>query len=1055
MKKIYILIILLIPLIFLSIFLAKEAKAGAGHNVSGWAWSENIGWISFNCNSLVDTNGDGICDEALKVCDGGTNKNKLCNPGNPEAVTCPGANCVDACSVVNYGVNINPSTGVFSGSENYAWSENIGWIAFADYNGDGVVNSSDNICPSGTCQAKLDFLTKQVSGWAKVLSHDGINWPTWIRLRGQTTETPPTDYGVWWDPPDNQELKGWAWGDVGVGWMSFNCENCEGTTCGTYPTCDNPAHPDYKVIVALDTIPPRVGAISPNVARVNVSTNFSAGVSDNVEVTNCWLYVDGANKGEMTLSLSPCPSCTATKSHTFTSTGDYSLYAFCKDEAGNYTGGPAVTVTVTEFGPLICNVSVQNTAVVNQLILINVSGSQGGISGVRFSSDNILNGTSDGNWDPSPPNYYDWNVSSGNWSTTTKTMKWSFANPDNYEVWTEIKDGAGNTRSCYDTILIMECRPGQTKTCPSPQGCTHTITCQLIDGTWKWPSCPTDICTANTQDSILCPCPGIDGCVGNDYYDYPPYGDCNNYCSCNVGTASGQPCAPTIYTNDSRCVGVDQCNSNADCDDGNPCTQNICNNPEATDSFCSYPNLAAGTNCGICKKCDGYGNCINQSPGYNDCGLGCQGCIYGFCQDYSQACAGSEASCECRSDSCIDCSTYYDGDCGYQGICHCGQAEKPVWSCVAGKCECSCEFDLSCTWTPVEPPEVIIYPPSQEVEPGRWSEFYEITIINPSGETVIYTITGSVPPDWDYQLDTASSISVTIGPGQSETVTFKVKPLEEYSSGEYDISVTAQNEESGTGWAKAVIPNQPPYKPTPSAEYPGGVSWDHCSVQALSIPIFHWIYSDPENDLHPGTDLQSAYEIRIDDEQIFFDGDELIGFGGASPSFTPSTSDWRDWEKRDWNKNYWWIIKVKDSNGNWSDWSDPTDPIHPSLFTTPLHAGPWPDFTPSKERVSQKESVTFIDNSQCYLSGDTAVPCQSPEVTSYYAWDFNYNEPTFDPDSWTKGSPTRSYADLGAHRVRLQITDDLTTCGFDCKPDGQPCVTVTLPLPKWKEIAPF
>ena len=84
-------IFLLIIFVVFGFFIFGKVNAGTTDNVSGWAWSENIGWISFN-----NTTG------------GGT---------------------------TNYGVNINPSTGVFSG---YAWSENIGWIDFGPISGFNV-----------------------------------------------------------------------------------------------------------------------------------------------------------------------------------------------------------------------------------------------------------------------------------------------------------------------------------------------------------------------------------------------------------------------------------------------------------------------------------------------------------------------------------------------------------------------------------------------------------------------------------------------------------------------------------------------------------------------------------------------------------------------------------------------------------------------------------------------------------------------------------------------------------------------------------------------------
>jgi hypothetical protein len=132
--------LLVIVFIIFGLSIFKETKAGAQDNVSGWSWSENIGWVSFNCT----------------------------NEGS--------------CASVDYGVNISTSTGVFSG---YSWSENIGWISF---------NESDlSGCPSGACQASFNPVNNEVSGWAKALSlTDG-----WIRLRD-------TNYGVFRNPSNSE-----------------------------------------------------------------------------------------------------------------------------------------------------------------------------------------------------------------------------------------------------------------------------------------------------------------------------------------------------------------------------------------------------------------------------------------------------------------------------------------------------------------------------------------------------------------------------------------------------------------------------------------------------------------------------------------------------------------------------------------------------------------------------------------------------------------------------------------------------------------------------------
>jgi hypothetical protein len=58
-----------------------------GHgNLAGYAWAENVGWISFSCENT------------------------------------------SSCGTVSYGVTIDVSSGDFSGQ---AWGENVGWITFA------------------------------------------------------------------------------------------------------------------------------------------------------------------------------------------------------------------------------------------------------------------------------------------------------------------------------------------------------------------------------------------------------------------------------------------------------------------------------------------------------------------------------------------------------------------------------------------------------------------------------------------------------------------------------------------------------------------------------------------------------------------------------------------------------------------------------------------------------------------------------------------------------------------------------------------------------------
>ncbi|PIT96798.1 hypothetical protein COT82_01255 [Candidatus Campbellbacteria bacterium CG10_big_fil_rev_8_21_14_0_10_35_52] len=158
-------VFLAISVLFYSTFFTdgiKQAKAGISQNVSGWAWGDNFGWISFNC---TDT---------------------------------------DICGSVDYGVN----TAIDGDMSGYAWSDNAGWITF---------NESDLVnCPSGACKAKL--AGNNLQGWARALSY-GDGWDGWISLNGLgygiTLNGNNLEEFAW----DSSDINGQA---IGHGWINFN-----------------------------------------------------------------------------------------------------------------------------------------------------------------------------------------------------------------------------------------------------------------------------------------------------------------------------------------------------------------------------------------------------------------------------------------------------------------------------------------------------------------------------------------------------------------------------------------------------------------------------------------------------------------------------------------------------------------------------------------------------------------------------------------------------------------------------------------------------------------
>ena len=112
-------------------FTTQKAEAGTNDNVSGWAWSETIGWISFN-----NTSGSGAID---------------------------------------YGINIDVD-GTLSG---YAWSENIGWISFNE----GAQLDLDTGDLSG--QAKV---LSMPDGWIKLQGTAQNGSPYGVSLNSGTDE---------------------------------------------------------------------------------------------------------------------------------------------------------------------------------------------------------------------------------------------------------------------------------------------------------------------------------------------------------------------------------------------------------------------------------------------------------------------------------------------------------------------------------------------------------------------------------------------------------------------------------------------------------------------------------------------------------------------------------------------------------------------------------------------------------------------------------------------------------------------------------------------------
>ena len=178
-------ITVLLPIILISIgvvwsfsFIAKPSVAlsSTGTPITGYGWSDTIGWISFNCTN------DNSCDSS------------------------------------NYGMYVD-SSGSLHG---YGWSDSIGWVS--------AEPSDISGCPSSPCTPTLSGTT--LTGWFRALAgaQESDGWDGWISLNG-------SGYGP--TLGQNNFFSGYVWGSDVVGWIDFSQVFVALPTCTPSYSCQD------------------------------------------------------------------------------------------------------------------------------------------------------------------------------------------------------------------------------------------------------------------------------------------------------------------------------------------------------------------------------------------------------------------------------------------------------------------------------------------------------------------------------------------------------------------------------------------------------------------------------------------------------------------------------------------------------------------------------------------------------------------------------------------------------------------------------------------------
>jgi hypothetical protein len=274
------------------------------------------------------------------------------------------------------------------------------------------------------------------------------------------------------------------------------------------------------------------------------------------------------------------------------------------------------------------------------------------------------------------------------------------------------------------------------------------------------------------------------------------------------------------------------------------------------------------------------------------------------------------------------------------------------------------------------------------------------------------------------------------------TVDFSLSPTEfhGYGWGSDVVGWVSFNcmEGNGSGGSVCGASN---YKVTTTYSKPGAnnlsvVLYDECNPPPKYQ--FSWVYSG-------GAGTFDHAQLQIDDKSNFSDCDSGSGCeinrtitsnGLSIPLGNPAIQN----VSIAYNKAYYWRVKVWNSYGQSSDW------ITGSGFNTLVHL--YPDipatgFSWLPSEPARNEEVRFTNNSKCYGTGNVEVAC---------GWSWNIFSASYvAPSNPSVKEPVVKFTTAGSGiPINVKATD----------PEGNYCeasrsISVTIALPKWKEVTPF
>ena len=270
-----------------------NVRAQTSSALTGYAWSDTVGWISFSGTSP------------------------------------------------SYGISEDIS-GNLTG---YAWSDNIGWIKFGGLSGfpSGSGSSNENalVDSSGKLHGWARACAGTAAGDCSSMTSRTDGWDGWISLDG-------TNYGVNFASGNGQYTQSaYAWGSDVVGWISFNPSNLSSPA---NPSC-NPAleacgggpgglTPAVNFSISSSSVATGTPAtLTWNTSNVTTCSASSTGISTDSQWTNSSFTTGGAN-------LATSSGSRSTSGFNTVGTETYSLTCVAVAQAGGGNITNSVTLTV-------------------------------------------------------------------------------------------------------------------------------------------------------------------------------------------------------------------------------------------------------------------------------------------------------------------------------------------------------------------------------------------------------------------------------------------------------------------------------------------------------------------------------------------------------------------------------------------------------------------------------------------------------------------------------------------------------------------------------------